>query len=738
MPALDTSSTLEGTLERVVFVNEENGWSVARLSVHGRGEPVTIVGNLFEVQPGERLRLTGSWEQDRKYGQQFRIATYRTILPTSAKAIERYLGSGLIRGIGKSMAKRLVEHFGDQTLDVIERYSGRLTEVPGIGPKRSQEIRQAWLEQHGIKQVMLFLQEHEVPTAHSLRIWKTYGTRSIEIVKENPYRLAADVFGIGFKTADAIAERLGVPRDSPQRAEAATLYLLGQAAERGHLFLPRGELLREGGGLLGIGEATVSDAIARLSEAGTIALEHTIEPLDGEADGPLVYSKVLHEAETALAARLVELSHAPIDAPDFDVERALTWFEGREKLALAAAQREAIARALTEKILVLTGGPGTGKTTLVRGVVAILEARDEDVLLAAPTGRAAKRLAEATGIEAKTIHRLLEFSPRTGQFERNAERPLEADLLIVDEVSMLDAPLARALVDALPDEARLMLVGDADQLPSVGPGNVLADLIRSGTVPVVRLTEIFRQAQQSSIVTNAHRIRDGVMPELSAPEGADFFFIERGEPEAALETLLELVAGRIPQRFGLDPMTDVQVLTPMNRGLLGVLNLNQALRERLNPTGREVLRGGRIYRLGDRVMQIRNNYELEVFNGDLGRITGIDDEKNEVAVDFDGKSLGYGFTDLDELVPAYACSIHKSQGSEYPCIVLPLHTQHYVMLERNLVYTALTRARKLAVLIGEKRALSVAVSNRRVRRRHTLLAERLRAAVPTSPVPAQP
>ncbi len=720
-PGSTAEASLEGTLERVVFANEENGWSVVRLEVPGRADLVTAVGRLLEVQPGECLKLTGAWETDRKFGPQFRVSSYQSVLPATVTAIERYLGSGLIRGIGKVMASRLVAAFGAETLEVIDRYSARLEEVEGIGPKRSALIRQAWVEQREIKEVMLFLAAHQVSTSHALRIWKTYGAEAIAVVRANPYRLATDIFGIGFKTADQIAANLGVPRDSPERAAAAAAHLLLEASGGGHLFLPRERLVREGTELLGVEAALLEAAVDRLGAGGQLVIERVA----GEEGAP-IYLKALHTAEAGLAARLAKLAAAPAPPLEIDVERAVEWFAAREKLELAAEQREAISRALTAKVLVITGGPGTGKTTLVRGVVTLLGKKRQRVLLAAPTGRAAKRLSEATGLEAKTVHRLLEFSPRVMGFERGADRPLECDLLIVDEASMLDAPLAHAIVAALPEAARLVLVGDVDQLPSVGPGCVLADLIRSGAVDVVRLTEIFRQARQSSIVLNAHRINHGEVPDWKGGEGSDFFFVERNEPEAVVETVLELVGQRIPSRFGLDPMADVQVLTPMNRGLLGVANLNAALRELLNPKGKEVVRGNRLLRLGDKVMQTRNNYELEVFNGDLGRITAIDAEEHEVRVSFDGRLVTYAFADLDELAPAYACSIHKSQGSEYPAVVLPIHTQHYVMLERNLVYTALTRARKLAVLVGQKRALAIAVGNARTRRRFTLLAERLR------------
>jgi exodeoxyribonuclease V alpha subunit len=728
----DAATTLDGVIERIVFANEENAWSVVRLQAAGHRDLVTAVGNLLGVQAGESLRLTGGWINDPKYGRQFRVASYTTVVPATLGGIEKYLGSGLIRGTGKVMASRLVAAFGLETLDIIESHPERLTEVEGIGPKRRQEIVRAWAEQREIKDVMVFLQSHGVSTHYAIKIYKAYGAAAIELVRQNPYRLAADIHGIGFQSADRIASALGIPPDAPQRIEAGTLHLLAAGADRGHLYLPRQLLTEEAEKLLGAQAPQVDAAVAALAESEQIVLEPLPEAAEGA--GTAVFLKALHAAETGLAARVRALLVQPPLPIEIDLDRALDWFEKEARIELARQQRQAIRAGLTRKVLVITGGPGTGKTTLVRGIVKILEKKRQRVLLAAPTGRAAKRLAEATGADASTLHRLLEFNPQTRQFDRNREHPLSADLLIVDEASMLDTVLAHHVLRAVPDHGRVILVGDVDQLPSVGPGRVLGDLIRSAAVEVVRLTEIFRQAERSLIVVNAHRVNQGMMPILEAVDSdGDFFFIDRQAPEEIAETIAQLVSRRIPGKFGLDPVDQIQVLTPMNRGPLGTDSLNAALRDLLNPEGPTVTRGGHSLRVGDKVMQVRNNYDLEVFNGDIGRVRAIDEVEQTVTVAIDGREVAYDFGSIDELVLAYACSIHKSQGSEYPCVVIPLHTTHYVMLQRNLLYTALTRAKRLAILVGEERALRVAVGNRRVRPRFTRLAERL--AGPAAPPP---
>ena len=714
-------SVLEGVLERVTFSNEENGWSVVRLSVPGRRELATAVGNLLGIQPGESLRLTGHWMTDRQYGEQFRVEAYHTVKPSTLAGIERYLSSGMVKGIGKVMAGRMVERFGLSTLEVIDEQPDRLLEVAGIGPVRSARIRGAWAEQRQIRTVMLFLQSHGVSPAYAVKIYKQYRDDAVRIVEHNPYQLARDIFGIGFKTADKIARSLGIPADSPLRAEAGVLHVLAGLSDEGHVYYPHQGLLESAREILEIDETIVSGAIAAMA-----AEEHLVVESARASEQSPVYLKSLHVAEAGAAALLRELMRLPPAPLEIDLEKAIAWFESQQQLELAPEQREAIRQACTSKVLVVTGGPGTGKTTLVNGIIRILEKKGRRILLAAPTGRAAKRMSETTGREARTIHRLLELSPRTMSFQRDLENPLQADLLILDEASMIDTVLGYDVLKALPPHCQLVLVGDVDQLPSVGPGSVLSDLIDSGAVPVVRLRHIFRQASQSLIVVNAHRLNAGQMPLEERGAQSDFFFLPEEEPEAILATIKGLVHERLPRRYGFDPVEGIQVLTPMRRGLLGAANLNAELQALLNPSGRTVVRGNRMLRLGDKVMQLRNNYDLDVYNGDVGRVVGIDEVEQQLAVDFEGRAVGYEFSDLDELALSYACTVHKSQGSEYPCVVIPLHTQHYPMLQRNLVYTAVTRGKRLVVLVGSRRALGMAVRDVSSRERNTRLAERLR------------
>jgi exodeoxyribonuclease V alpha subunit len=713
------TSTLEGTLERIAFVNEENAWSVVKIAVPDRREPVTAVGNLLGVKPGENIALTGRWIQDKKFGEQFKVESFRTVVPATLTGIERYLGSGLVHGIGKVMAERLVARFGLKTLEVIDEHPERLTEVEGIGRVRSEQIRRAWTQQRAIKDVMVFLHSHGVAMSHATKIYKRYGEKAIVLVRENPYRLALDIFGIGFQTADEIARNLGVEPTAPARCQAGVLHVLRALADDGHVAAPRVDLLERARALLAVDEELVDRAIAPLVEKEQIV----VEP---QPEGEAIYLEPLYIAERGIAELLDRLMRARSRPLEIDVERAVLWFEERQGMTLAREQREAVALAVHQKVLVITGGPGTGKTTLINAIIQILEKKGRSILLAAPTGRAAKRMAETTGHEARTLHRLLEFTPKSNTFARGPSHPLEADLVIVDEASMLDTTMTYNLLRALPPQSQIVFVGDVDQLPSVGPGSVLLDLIRSGAVPLVRLSQIFRQAEESRIIVNAHRVNQGELPLASSDDpAADFFFIERHEPEEILATMKALLTERIPRKFGLHPTRDIQVLTPMHKGLLGAAALNQELQTLFNPEGVSVSRGARVFRVGDKVMQVRNDYDLDVFNGDVGHIGAIDTEERTVTVRFDGRDVVYDEGQLDELTLAYACSIHKSQGSEFPCVVLPLHTQHFVMLKRNLLYTAMTRGRRLVVIVGSKRALSTAVKSSDTVTRFTGLSRRL-------------
>lgn len=721
--------TIHGLVERVTYANEENGYHVIQVRVRGRKDLVTAVGSFTAVTPGESLRMEGVFETHSRYGEQFKVDRYETTAPATREGIQKYLGSGLIKGIGPVMAKRIVSLFGEATLDVIENEGERLLEVEGIGPVRLEQIRKAWQDQKEIRDLMVFLQGHGVSATYATKIFKRYGVGSREIVGENPYRLAMDIAGIGFLTADKIAQKLGFASDSPLRAEAGLLFALHESVGEGHACLPRGLLMELAVQLLSIPDATLASALESLL-AQDLVVQETV-PADAGGEAVHVYLKGYFLAEKQAARRLLTLlAHRPLQRK-IDVDQSIDWLKTKMPFKLASLQEEAVRQSLKEKVVVITGGPGTGKTTLIRAILAIYRKLGAQVCLAAPTGRAAKRLGEATRYPASTLHRLLEMSPQQGKFLRDEYRPLTADLIIVDECSMLDVLLMHHLLKAVPGHATLVLVGDVDQLPSVGPGNVLKDVIGSGRFPVVRLAEIFRQARQSSIIVNAHLIQQGKFPRLQPPEetgsGAlqDFYFIEKDDPEEVVRVILRLCTERIPARFGLDPVEEVQILSPMHRGLVGAQHLNTSLQDVLNPQGKTIERGGRLFRVGDKVMQIRNNYDKDVFNGDWGRIRNLDMELQELAVEFDGRTVAYEFSELDELVLAYAVSVHKAQGSEYPAVILPLLTQHYVMLQRNLLYTAITRARKLAVIVGTKKALAIAVRNDRMLHRHTLLRERL-------------
>ncbi len=723
---------IQGQVERVTFTNEENGYSVIRVRIPGRRDPIQAVGSFLHITPGEVVDMDGSWTSHPRFGRQFKVDHYETTSPAGAEAIRKYLGSGLIKGIGPVTAKRIVSRFGEESLEIIDREPDRLLQVDGLGPYRLEQIKKAWQDHREIRELMVLLRSHGVSAALATRIYRHYGMDSTRVVRENPFRLAMDVSGIGFATADKIAGNLGYAKDSPLRAEAGIFFVLHEATESGHVCVPETWLLEHSEKLLEIPTHTLHPALNRLIDDRRVVREILPEGTgDALGDRHAIYIRGYHLAEVQAARRLLHLQAFLPFQHKGDPEKTLIWLRDRLPFRLAPLQEEAVKKALREKVVLITGGPGTGKTTLVRAILAAYRQMGAHVCLAAPTGRAAKRLSEATGHPAATIHRLLEFSPQLGAFQRSEQRPLHADLVIVDETSMLDILLTHHLLKAVPSHATLVLVGDADQLPSVGPGNVLGDIIGSRKFSVVRLTEIFRQAKQSRIVVNAHRVQQGLFPWLQneTDDLQDFYFIEKEDPEAALQIILKLCTERIPKRFGFDPVEDIQVLSPMHRGVVGAQNLNDTLQEALNPQGQSVQRAGSTFRLNDKVMQIRNNYDKDVFNGDLGRIKKIDGENQEVLVEFDRRGVVYDFSELDELVLAYAMSVHKAQGSEYPAVVLPLLTQHYMMLQRNLFYTAITRARKLVVIVGSKKALAIAIRNNPMQKRYTLLKERLEGSL---------
>ena len=727
MPS-DNLTDLQGQIERITFTSEETGYTVARVKVHGRRELLTVIGNIINPTPGEIIKMRGEWGNHPKYGEQFKIVFWQTTTPATVHGMEKYLGSGLIKGIGPVMAKRIVKMFGEKTLDIIENEIDRLVDVEGIGQKRIGMIRKAWEEQKEIRAVMIFLQSHGVSSGYAAKIFKQYGQEAIQIVQENPYCLATDIHGIGFITADKIAGKLGFAKDSDLRAAAGILYVLHELTDEGHVYYPYEPLVEKCREMLEIDREVIVKAIAAAALDKQIVVEDLNHDLANyEENNKAVYLAGYHIAEKALAARLKTLIGSTQAIRKIDSEKAIQWVQEKLSIALAEKQIEAVRQAAGNKVMVITGGPGTGKTTIVNAILKIFSAIKAKILLAAPTGRAAKRMSEATGHEAKTIHRMLEYNMRKGGFQKNEDSPLDCDLIIIDEASMIDTLLMHHLLKAIPAAATFILVGDVNQLPSVGAGNVLKDIMDSGIAPVVQLNEIFRQAKESSIIVNAHKINEGIIPNLqSQPDKTDdFYFIEQEDPEKALETVINLVRNRIPRRFGFDPVNDIQVLTPMHRGTIGAGNLNLELQKALNPGEEGVFRGGRHFKVNDKVMQIVNNYDKEVYNGDIGRIASIDEEEKEVKVIMDDREVVYDYSDLDELVHAYAVSVHKSQGSEYPAVVIPILTQHYVLLQRNLLYTGVTRGKKLVVIVGTKKAMAIAVKNNRTENRFTLLKQRL-------------
>jgi len=709
---------LVGLVERVTFHNPDNGFCVLRVKARGQRDLVTTVGYAATISAGEWITASGVWINDRNHGLQFKAHFLKTSAPSTVEGIEKYLGSGMIRGIGPVYAKRLVKQFGKDVFDIIEASPERLREVEGIGPVRATRIISGWADQKVIREIMVFLHQHGVGTARAVRIFKTYGADAVQVMSENPYRLAKDIRGIGFRTADLIAEKLGIEKTAMIRVRAGISFALTEAMSDGHCGLPRGTLTELAEKLLEVPAELIERAMRLELEEGTVTADRV-------GDSDCLFLTGLYMAERAIAENLNRLGRGSLPWPEIDADRALPWVEQKTGLTLAASQAEAIRLALASKVLVITGGPGVGKTTIVNSILRILAAKDTRLLLCAPTGRAAKRMSEATGREARTIHRLLEFDPKAFGFRRNDENPLDCDLLVIDESSMVDVPLMQSLLKAVPDSAALLIVGDIDQLPSVGPGQVLADIIGSGAVPVVRLTEVFRQAAQSRIITTAHQINEGRLPDLLPPDGAsDFYFVPAADPEQAVPRIVELVRHRIPRRFGFDPIRDIQVLCPMNRGGVGARSLNIELQAVLNPAGEQkVERFGWTFAPGDKVMQIENDYDKEVYNGDIGMIESVDLDEGEVAIDFDGRAVTFDFGELDTIVPAYAATIHKAQGSEYPAVVIPVMTQHYAMLQRNLLYTGVTRGKKLVVLVGQKKAVAIAVKNVSGRRRWSKLAE---------------
>lgn len=707
---------IHGYIERITFQNPENGYTVAQLQIAGRREPVCIVGTLPNVQPGETVRCVGSWKRHLVHGQQFAVEECYIEAPADLAGIKKYLGSGLIKGIGPTYAKRIVEKFGVETLHVIDEAPHRLLDVQGLGAKKLETIKSCWSEQKSIREVMIFLQSHSVSPTYAQKIYKKYGDKSIRQVQENPFALARDIFGIGFKTADTIAQKMGIPKDAPQRIDAGIEYVLTELSGDGHSCYPMQELLKASAETMEVSEEFVRDRISHLVHAHR--LEQFDLPVASEIT-PFVWIRFLFMSEVGIARDIRRLKTHTSSIREIDIPKALDWVQQALRIELAHKQKEAVAAALQEKVMIITGGPGTGKSTIINAILTITRKLTPNILLAAPTGRAAKRMSEITGTKASTIHSLLEFDFRTGGFKRNRETPLECDLIIIDEASMIDTMLMYGLTKALPDNARVIFVGDIHQLPSVGPGNVLNDMIHSRCIPVFMLTEIFRQAAGSRIITNAHRINQGLFPDVRNLSDSDFYFIEAEEPEQVLNQIVTLVSQRLPKKYGFHPLHDIQVLAPMKKGVIGIQNLNAVLQEVLNPKESSLFRGGHKFQVGDKVIQLKNDYKREIFNGDIGEISEIDPAEQQVIVRIDERDVIYDYSDLDELSLAYAMSVHKSQGNECPCIVMPIHTSHYMLLHKNLLYTAVTRGKKMVILVGSSKALFLAIKNDEVKQRYT-------------------
>ena len=721
---------LQGRIEKITYSDKESGFTIAKVKVDGQVEPVTVVGKLMSPVPGVILKMKGEWADHPKYGRQFKVIDYKTAVPATVCGIKNYLGSGLIKGLGPVMAGRIVKKFGIKTLDIIENKIEKLADVDGIGGKRIAMIKTSWDEHKNIRDVMLFLQTYGVSTGYGVKIFKQYGNRSIDVVRENPYCLATDIFGIGFTIADSIAEKLGFSKDSELRVKAGILYVLNHLADKGHVFYPYELLVIECVKTLQVNRKIVADAIDTAAGEGKIVIEDIDDSIEEfRAYNKAVYLSKFHFCETRIAFLLKRLVCSPKSIRNINADQALKWVQKQLDIIPAKNQEAAIRAALQNKAVVITGGPGTGKTTIINAMIKIFAGLKTKIMLAAPTGRAAKQMSETTGHNAATIHRMLKFSVQKGGFQKNEKNPLNCDLLIVDEASMIDTILMHHLLKAIPAGATFILVGDVNQLPSVGPGNVLSDIIKSGIMPVIELSEIFRQARGSRIIINAHKINRGIVPDIRAQDSLglrkDFYFIQQEDPEKVLEIIIELVKKRIPSRFGFNPIEEIQVLTPMHKGVIGAENLNAKLQTALNPGKDMVISGNRNFKVDDKVMQIKNNYEKDVFNGDIGRIIGISTTDREVIISFDGRKITYRFTDLDEIILAYAVSIHKSQGSEYPAVVIPVLTQHYILLQRNLIYTAVTRGINLVVMVGTLKALTIGVTNDKTQKRFTYLRYRL-------------
>lgn len=714
--------TITGYIERITFQSDETGYSVIHVKCRGVSETICVVGKLSSVAVGETIQCEGVWKNHPSYGRQFEVSNFKVQAPADILGITKYLGSGLIKGIGPVFAKKIVDAFGIETLDIIEHHPEKLKNVKGLGPKKCAQLLHCWAEQKAVRDVMVFLQGHGISPAYAQRIFKVYGAKCIELVTENPYFLARDIHGIGFKKADAIAEQLGILKDAAIRIDSGIEFALKNLADEGHVCYPEDQLLPHARELLGISENMVEDRLQSLQEQERI--ERFPLLISGEKKSH-VWFKPLFVAEVGIANELFSIKKAPSPFRSINIEKALTWVQDKLKIELAKSQAHAIGESFSNKLLIITGGPGTGKSTITNAILKITEQLSPKIILAAPTGRAAKRMSEITGRKAQTIHSLLEVDFKSGGFKRKKDNPLDCDLIIIDESSMIDTLLMYSLLKAIPRSARVIFVGDIHQLPSVGAGNVLLDMIRSLQIPVVTLTEIFRQAQGSQIILNAHKINQGQFPEIHNDQTSDFFFIEAEEPEDVLRHIVKLTASKVPLKYGYHPINEIQVLSPMKRGIVGTENLNAVLQEHLNPQKESLFKAGRKFQVKDKVMQIRNNYKKEIFNGDIGQIIAIDEEEQTVLVNFDGKEILYEFYEIDELHLAYAVSIHKYQGSEYPCVIIPVHTTHFMLLHRNLLYTGVTRGKKLVILVGTKQALSHAVRNNEIKGRHTGLKQAL-------------